>query len=488
MKQLVINQFEKIVSQDINDLQKNVHQSMYDGFLYHFTRKTSGFLGDGFSTTRTSLTTVSVAAGRAYYYDNTQTGYEPKYRSINLASALTLTIGTSPWAALPASGYSRYDIIVIRPKVEVTSTASRYVKTGGTGPIALQTIDKVSEQTYEVDVVEGTPVIGTPSVPATPSGWLKVCDVLLDDTGIVSQDEITDRRIVLVPDVGTSFKTAGETLAQNDLVYVSDGTGLDSGRTAGRIYKADTSITYGSKRGKPFGIVTSGGSAGSLCKVTHLGLVTTFSGLVQGTTYYVDPATPGAITATKPTTSGQFVTPVGAAISDTDLFFVWANSELVYTPNTYPNFYASDETELATAITNASSNGGGVICILNSFTVSSTHTIPDNTLLLGRKGGSILTLNTSGKFITSIESKIQDVYITTALTGTDIIEMTGHSGEIRGCDITIPTASTFACISVSADNCTLHKNTLRGVIGSTAIGIDYNSGIDCADYDTIFTA
>lgn len=45
----------------------------------------------------------------------------------------------------------------------------------------------------------------------------------------------------------------------------------------------------------------------------------TTGGLAFGTLYYLDPATAGKITATAPTTAGQYVQPIGRALSTTDL-------------------------------------------------------------------------------------------------------------------------------------------------------------------------
>lgn len=43
------------------------------------------------------------------------------------------------------------------------------------------------------------------------------------------------------------------------------------------------------------------------------------SGLTAGALYYIDPATPGFITLTAPSTVGQVVAPVGLALSTTDM-------------------------------------------------------------------------------------------------------------------------------------------------------------------------
>lgn len=45
----------------------------------------------------------------------------------------------------------------------------------------------------------------------------------------------------------------------------------------------------------------------------------TTGGLAFGAIYYLDPATAGKITATAPSTTGQYVQPIGRALSTTDL-------------------------------------------------------------------------------------------------------------------------------------------------------------------------
>jgi hypothetical protein len=41
-------------------------------------------------------------------------------------------------------------------------------------------------------------------------------------------------------------------------------------------------------------------------------------GLTAGSTYYLDPATPGYMTAAAPTTAGQYIVPLGVALSTTE--------------------------------------------------------------------------------------------------------------------------------------------------------------------------
>jgi hypothetical protein len=274
--------------------------------------------------------------------------------------------------------------------------------------------------------------------------------------------------------------TAGENLSANTPVYVSTGTGIDTGRTAGQIYKLDTSLTNGTVRGYFAGFTVAAVTSGSQVQVAESGVLSGFTGLTSGVIYYGDPATPGGITLTKPTVSGQTVMAVGLAVSATQ---IWVNAalgaiaSLVTSPNAYPNYFVTSEADLSAAITSASSNGGGVICIQNSLTLAAAHTIPDNTVLIGRKGGSIVTLTTTGALTFGNKSKILDVFITTALTSGQLVTITGYQNEVAGCTFTVPSASTGGCVDVFGTNNDIHNNVFNGVLSpSTGTGITYEAG------------
>jgi hypothetical protein len=196
MKRLVINPYEKIASQDLNDLQKAIHASIYDKVLYNFFQNTDGFVGTSFTATRTNASTVAIAAGRGFIYNSGVTdAYAPKYQAFE--STVSFNVA---FASPPSGGNYRRDIISIKSNEAVTSTASRYVKSGGTGTIALATVDKVSEQTYTTAVTVGVAAgsAGAAARPATPAGYVVLCEVLQDNTGVVLGG-ITDLRHILLP-------------------------------------------------------------------------------------------------------------------------------------------------------------------------------------------------------------------------------------------------------------------------------------------------
>lgn len=197
MKRIQINELEQITSEDLNNAQKTVHESLYDKTLRKFFQDEDGVLGGSFLVARTSATTVSVAAGRAFLYDATQVSPEPKYRAIQLDSGITLTIGSGTWAAAPSAPNNRIDIICIRPDENVITTETRKVKVGG---VATDTVvDKILEQQYEIQVVEGVAAV-SPSAPATPAGWLKIAQITVTGgSNIASANDVIDSRNILQP-------------------------------------------------------------------------------------------------------------------------------------------------------------------------------------------------------------------------------------------------------------------------------------------------
>ena len=122
---------------------------------------------------------------------------------------------------------------------------------------------------------------------------------------------------------------AGETLAQGDVVYISSGAG-DGGRTLGQVYKCDAGAVNGATRNAFVGIIITGATVGNTIKYVTSGRYAEYSTLSIGAQMYVDPATPGALTATKPSTSGQYVIPVGVADSNAELLINAAIGSVSY--------------------------------------------------------------------------------------------------------------------------------------------------------------
>lgn len=101
--------------------------------------------------------------------------------------------------------------------------------------------------------------------------------------------------------------TAGEILVAGDVVYIS---------AANTVSKADTSAEATSRI---IGVTGAGAAAAAPVKVCSDGVVAGFAGLTAGSRYFQDPATPGAVTTTVPTGSGESIVQVGYAKSATEM-------------------------------------------------------------------------------------------------------------------------------------------------------------------------
>ena len=109
----------------------------------------------------------------------------------------------------------------------------------------------------------------------------------------------------------TASITTSEDLAAGDIVDIYDVTGTATAR------KAD-----GASAGKyATGFVLASTTSGSNATVYFEGQNNQLTGLTAGSRMYLSATTPGAITATAPTGTGQVVQYVGRAISATAIAF-----------------------------------------------------------------------------------------------------------------------------------------------------------------------
>lgn len=258
MKIVVINPYEKIVSDDIIQMQLAMNQSLQDDFLYRFFGQTNtGVIGADLTVSYVSALSASVAVGVGFIFDAGQTGNTPKYRMVKASSPIHVVLA----AADPSN--PRIDRVSLSPNLAVTGTASRFVKAGGTGPIALQTVNKTQEMTYTLVVTQGTPG-GVPVAPSTPAGCLSLATLLVSaSTGMSGAGAVTDTRTVFsfaVSNsghnilVGTSIQTQTDNADQalSKILPVTTGmsgvtiaTTLSQALHAGRVLQVDTTLSVG---------------------------------------------------------------------------------------------------------------------------------------------------------------------------------------------------------------------------------------------------
>jgi hypothetical protein len=144
-------------------------------------------------------------------------------------------------------------------------------------------------------------------------------DLAPDSCLLLKYDVTSDRwRIIGGSGAGGSAVitvTAGENLATNDAVYLSEGA-ADGGRTAGRAYRVDAKTT---SRIKFVGFVKAGVSSGQPVKIVTSALRKGFSGLNPGKTLWANPSVLGGYTETEPTAYLDWKVSLGIAVSATNV-------------------------------------------------------------------------------------------------------------------------------------------------------------------------
>lgn len=185
---------EKISSSDLERMGNIARQGLY-GVLARLLKdevvgdERSGFFGaaDCLVSVSSGLT-LSVAPGMGVYDDEADTdAFGPVLKPIVVSAAYEPTLDAH-------EANPRYDIVCLAPSTTDDTSETRSVIDPSDASVSTQAVYKRRRDTYAVQVVKGTAAV-TPSVPATPSGYLKIAEVLVPATsGAVT---ITDTRVLL---------------------------------------------------------------------------------------------------------------------------------------------------------------------------------------------------------------------------------------------------------------------------------------------------
>lgn len=183
---------QEIVFEDFNAISSATQREFYDRILYNMLLQTeNAFFGDGFLTTFSTSTSVSVAAGVGLQRDNTQVSPEPELRVLYRPDPVTVNL-----AAADLSN-DRIDIIVVKAAIVTEISATRKFKNATTTVISNETLPLQKDWEALVEVVAGTPGI-TPSVPSTPSGYIKIAELYVTTaTGMSGSGAVTDKRSLM---------------------------------------------------------------------------------------------------------------------------------------------------------------------------------------------------------------------------------------------------------------------------------------------------
>lgn len=151
----------------------------------------------------------------------------------------------------------------------------------------------------------------------------------------------------------------------------------------------------------------------------------------------------------------------------------------------YANMAVSTEAELNTAIATLSS--GGMILVKNSFNITTSKTLPNFTVLIGRGYKTELNLTAGSSITLNTDSSIRDLGIKTTNTTGSLISISGSRSIIEEVKLTVTNSNSITAISVSGINNAIYRCIFYGVVGvGPAIGINYLSGSGHVDRHCAF--
>jgi hypothetical protein len=187
-----LNDGQEIIYQDLNALTSLLEKELYERAVFEMLQRTSdAFFQDAFLVNYIGATTVSVNSGVGFQTDNTQVSPESKKRMLFQAVSANLNL------APPDGSQDRIDIVCVKADRAGSLTESRKYKDPVSSVVSNQNLSVESEWTPVFSVVGGTPA-GSPAVPATPAGYIKLAELRVHAvSGLASGADITDKRVKL---------------------------------------------------------------------------------------------------------------------------------------------------------------------------------------------------------------------------------------------------------------------------------------------------
>jgi hypothetical protein len=217
---------QEIISQDLNSLQSRLERGIYDRILYQLMgRRQNAFFKDSFNVLRQSSFSFTVLQGLGFQTISTDPK-EPDRKPLVRDADVTIAIDT------PDSSNPRIDIVVVRHGRFNAVTESRKFKDEFTDAITNQNFTVATDWQAELQYIAGAPA-GSPVAPATPSGWIKVAEILVSTSvGIVDQSSITDTRSPL------PFATSLTDTGSSEYDAIVGQVGIDQGANFGTLKAA----------------------------------------------------------------------------------------------------------------------------------------------------------------------------------------------------------------------------------------------------------
>lgn len=216
---------QEIVLEDLNGVAKGVERLLYDRVIFEMLQRTeNSFFDDGFRVGFSNANTVNVLKGVGFQTDSAQASPEPKKRLLYRGADVSVNVNP------PDASNDRIDIICVKAAIVDELTGTRKKKDAISSSITNESLVIQKDWQAEVIAVAGTPA-ASPSVPATPTGYIKVAEVLVSAvTGIAGAGAITDTRAlmpigggIVLNTLGFTRLTAGSAVALTTLINDIEG-------------------------------------------------------------------------------------------------------------------------------------------------------------------------------------------------------------------------------------------------------------------------
>lgn len=194
----------EIVFEDFNDLSKALLKGLHDRVIYEMLqRNENSFFGTSFKVGFSNSNTLTVAKGLGFQTNAAAVSPEMKRSPIALEENTTVGI-SAPHASL-----NRKDIVCVKSLVISELSATRNYKDANDGSVSQEEFVVQKDFSHEFLVVAGTPS-GSPAVPATPDGYIKIAEVdVTAVSGVANADAITDRRNLMPVGSDSVINTLG---------------------------------------------------------------------------------------------------------------------------------------------------------------------------------------------------------------------------------------------------------------------------------------
>jgi len=193
---------QEIIHTDLNNLTKRLERLTTELLVSKMLQDQSDkVFGQSFLVTRVDSNTLQVATGVGIQTDGTQVAPESTKRVLYLGAAVQSDITT------PDATNNRIDIVSIKAELVDGSITQRRFMDAGTEDISTEDFNIWEDWEADVVITAGTPS-GSPAVPSTPAGYIKIAEVLVTAvTGIAASGAITDKRPTFT--IGSFDKVVG---------------------------------------------------------------------------------------------------------------------------------------------------------------------------------------------------------------------------------------------------------------------------------------